>query len=74
MILKKIHFAIDKTTKANASQKILLKRYKNYSPQQSDIIAVIGGDGFMLETLKKYRKYNNSNRWRWIYATNSKKN
>ena len=58
MILKKIHFAIDKTTKANASQKILLKRYRNYSPQQSDIIAVIGGDGFMLETLKKYRKYN----------------
>jgi len=57
MILKKIHFAIDKTTKANASQKALLKRYRNYPVHQSNIIVVIGGDGFMLETLKKYRKY-----------------
>ena len=52
MILNKIHFAIDKTTKTNASQKVLLKRYRNYSPNQSDVIVVIGGDGFMLETLK----------------------
>ena len=58
MILKKIHFVIDKTTKDNASQKIILKRYRNYSPNQSNVIVVIGGDGFMLETLKKYRKYN----------------
>ena len=57
MILKKIHFAIDKTPKAAVSQKILLKKYKNYSPNQSNVIVVIGGDGFMLETLKKYRKY-----------------
>ena len=57
MNLKKIHFAIDKTTKAVASQKVLLKRYRNYSPHQSNVIVVIGGDGFMLETLKKYRKY-----------------
>ena len=57
MILKKIHFAIDKTAKANASLKTLFKRYRNYPPQQSNVIAVIGGDGFMLETLKKYRKY-----------------
>ena len=58
MILKKIHFVIDKTTKDNTSQKIILKRYRNYSPNQSNVIVVIGGDGFMLETLKKYRKYN----------------
>ena len=59
MILKKIHFAIDKTIKADASQKTLLKRYRNYSLNQSNVIVVIGGDGFMLETLKKYRKYKN---------------
>ena len=47
MILKKIHFAIDKTIKTDASQKILLKRYRNYSPNQSNVIVVIGGDGFM---------------------------
>ena len=57
MILKKIHFVIDKTAKADSSQKILLKRYRNYTPHQSNVIVVIGGDGFMLETLKKYRKY-----------------
>ena len=57
MNLKKIHFVIDKTTKDETFRKILLKRYRNYSPKQSNVIVVIGGDGFMLETLKKYRKY-----------------
>ena len=57
MILKKIHFAIDKTIKADASLKNLLKMNKNYLPNQSNVIVVIGGDGFMLETLKKFRKY-----------------
>jgi len=57
MILKKIHFAIDKTTKAYAFKRVLLRRYGNYTPHQSNIIVVIGGDGFMLETLKKYQKY-----------------
>jgi NAD+ kinase len=58
MISKKIHFAIDTNVKADTSQKALLKRYKNYLPNQSDVIVVIGGDGFMLKTLKKYQKYN----------------
>ena len=58
MIRKKIHFVIDKTSKALAAKKILLKRYKSYYPKQSDVIVVVGGDGFMLEILKKYQKYN----------------
>ncbi len=58
MDLKKIHFAIDKTNKAILSKKILLKKYKSHSPQKSDVIVVIGGDGFMLQSLKKYQKYN----------------
>ena len=53
----KIHFAIDKTLKAKTAKKILLKKYKNYSPQKSNVIVVIGGDGFMLQSLKKYQKY-----------------
>ena len=57
MFLKKIHFVIDKNIKTGVSPKLLLKKYKNYSPHQSNVIVVIGGDGFMLETLKKYRKY-----------------
>ena len=51
MILKKIHFVIDRTIKANSFQKVLLTRYGNYTPRQSNVIVVIGGDGFMLETL-----------------------
>ena len=58
MIVKKIHFAIDKTTKTESFKKTILKRYKNYTPHQSNIVVVVGGDGFMLETLKKYQKYN----------------
>ena len=54
----KIHFAIDKTIKDAALQKAIFKQYKNYSPKRATFIVVIGGDGFMLETLKKYHKYN----------------
>ena len=57
MIKKKIHFEIDKTTKAKAFQKVLLKRYGNYPPHRSDVIIVVGGDGFMLKILKKFQKY-----------------
>ena len=38
MNIKKIHFAIDKSFKAQASKKILLKKYKNYSAKKSDVI------------------------------------
>ena len=53
----KIHFAIDKTRKAQLNKKRILKIYKNHSPKNSNVIVVLGGDGFMLETLKKYQKY-----------------
>ena len=58
MNIKKIHFTIDRTKKAQISRKILFKNYKNYTPNKSDVIIVIGGDGFMLSALKKYQKYN----------------
>ena len=58
MIIKKIHFVIDNTNKARSLRKKIYKKYKNYPPQKSDVIAVLGGDGFMLQTLKKYHKYN----------------
>ena len=54
---KRIHFAVDKSTKAKTLQKVLLKKYKNFSPRISDVIIVVGGDGFMLKTLKKFQKY-----------------
>ena len=54
----KLHFVIDKNIKDTALQKAIFKQYKNYSPKRAKFIVVIGGDGFMLETLKKYHKYN----------------
>ena len=54
----KIHFAIDNTIKAKSTKKLIFKKYKNFSPQKSDVIVVVGGDGFMLQILKKFQKYN----------------
>ena len=58
MTIKKIHFVVDKTLKAKKAKKILFKKYISYSPKKSNVIVVVGGDGFMLESLKKYQKYN----------------
>ncbi len=56
--MRKLHFVIDKTIKDNDLKQIIFKKYTNFSPKKSTIIVVIGGDGFMLETLKKYQKFN----------------
>ena len=55
MAVKKLHFVIDKS---KASNKKILEGYKNFLPRRCDVIVVVGGDGFMLNTLKKYKKYN----------------
>ena len=57
MIIKKIHFEIDKTNKAKSFKKSIFQKYVNYPVRDSDVIVVIGGDGFMLQILKKYQKY-----------------
>ena len=54
----KCHFVIDKTHKNKKFKKIFLTKYKNYLPRSSDVIVVLGGDGFMLQTLKKFQKFN----------------
>ena len=56
--MKKYHFIIDKINKNKKLKKIFLCKYKNYSPHLSDVLVVLGGDGFMLHSLKKYQKYN----------------
>ena len=52
-----MHFVIDNTNKAKLFRKKIHKKYKNYPPKTSDVMVVLGGDGFMLQTLKKYQKY-----------------
>ena len=58
MISDKIHYIIDESIKNKSFKKLILKKNKNYHLKNSNVIVVIGGDGFMLETLKKYYKYN----------------
>ena len=57
MIAIRTHFAIDKTTCIKSFEKKIIQRYKKYSPKKCNVIIVIGGDGFMLQTLKRYQRY-----------------
>jgi len=54
MTIRRLHFVIDKLKSFN---KKILQRYRNFTPSKCEVIVVIGGDGFMLQTLKKYQKY-----------------
>ena len=54
----RFHFAVDYTYKSKKLKNILLKKYKNYPAKFSNVIIVLGGDGFMLQTLKRYCKFN----------------
>ena len=58
MKYKKIHFVFDKKNGPISKKLKLFKKFKKYSPYNSDLIVVLGGDGFMLETLRKYRRFN----------------
>ncbi len=53
----KFHFSYDKSKEASTAAKILTKKYKNYAPHRCNIFIVLGGDGYMLKTLKKFQKY-----------------
>ena len=53
----KPHIVFDKNSFSKRIKDFLYKKLKNYSVSKSNLIVVIGGDGFMLEALKKYNKY-----------------
>ena len=54
----KYHFVFDKEKRNQKIIKILLNKFKNFNPNLSNVIVVLGGDGFMLQALKKLQKYN----------------
>ena len=56
MIYQKLHIISDKTIKSINIKNNLLKKIKLNRLIDADLLIVIGGDGFMLQTLKKYRK------------------
>jgi NAD+ kinase len=56
----------DKNKKSLGIKKLLIKKINNHQFKQKNLIIVIGGDGFMLETLKK-----NKNSKKQFYGINS---
>jgi NAD+ kinase len=54
----KIYLVYDKTKFSLKFKSFLINKIQRTSLKKSDIIIVLGGDGFMLQTLKKYYKFN----------------
>ena len=46
----------DKNSRSNKIKNAVLKRMNIYSLSKSNLIIVIGGDGFMLQSLKKNKR------------------
>ena len=53
----KPHIVFDKTTSSLKIKFFIEKQIKIFSLKKSNVIIVLGGDGFMLQTLKKLYKY-----------------
>ena len=64
--MKKIQIISDKNKKSHKIKSVLFNKLKNLDTVKSNIIIVIGGDGFMLQTLKK-----NRNSKKFFYGINS---
>ena len=58
MKFKKPNFIADNTEDAKNSLKTIKEKYQFFSQSEADIIVVLGGDGFMLDVLKKYQNLN----------------
>ena len=56
--MKKIQIISDKNKKSLRIKTLLLKELNNIKIKISNLVIVIGGDGFMLQTLKKNEKNN----------------
>ena len=64
--MSKIQIISDKNTKSSRLKKLLIKEISKSKIKLSNLIIVIGGDGFMLQTLKKNRRNN-----KFFYGINS---
>ena len=54
----KPHILFDNNNLSIKIKNFIKKKLGHYAISKSDLIVVIGGDGFMLGSLKKYHKYN----------------
>jgi NAD+ kinase len=55
--MNNIHIVFDKTKNSLKIKSLLEKKIKTSSLTKAELIIVLGGDGFMLETLKKFYKF-----------------
>ena len=53
----KIYLVFDKTKDSLKIKNLLTKQFKTTTLRKCNIIVVLGGDGFMLQTLKKLYKF-----------------
>ena len=58
MKFKKPNFIADSSEDAKNYLKTIKEKYHFFSQSEADIIVVLGGDGFMLDVLKKYQNLN----------------
>ena len=64
--MSKLHIISDKNKKSAKFKNLLIKKIKSNNFKKENLIIVIGGDGFMLQTLKK-----NKNSNKLFYGINS---
>ncbi len=64
--MKNLQIISDKNKKSSKIKNLLLKKIKSNSFKKENLVIVIGGDGFMLQTLKK-----NKNSKKYFYGINS---
>jgi len=64
--MNKLQIISDKNIKSINIKKLLIKKIDSHQFKQNNLVIVIGGDGFMLETLKK-----NKNSNKQFYGINS---
>ena len=54
--MSKLQIISDKNKKSSNIKNLLLKKINNHQFKKDNLVIVIGGDGFMLEILKKNKK------------------
>jgi len=64
--MNKLQIISDKNKKSVKIKNFLINKFRNIESKQNDLVIVIGGDGFMLQTLKK-----NINSKKKFYGINS---
>ena len=57
--MKKPNIIFDNNKKSKKIRNFLVKKFKKYKIKKNNLVIVVGGDGFMLQTLKKSKKKSN---------------